>query len=278
MSRIKLFDHVSGKVKFSHKCGNNSVAKTLLHAVSNGVDLSNVFLCDADLRGVDLCNVDLRGADLRDAYLCSANLSYAYLRGANLRGALLCYANLSGADLRGADLRGALLCNTNLCSADLLTAYLRGALLCYANLSGADLRGADLRGADLHEANLFGADLHGANLNMVRGAYSACPTEGVFIGWKKASGFIVKLLIPDDALRSSAFGTKCRCNKAFVLDIQNVDGSPANVQVALSDFSNMFAYVRNSWVEVKDFDTNRWDECAPGIHFFVDRQEAVDYK
>ena len=292
MSRIELFDHVSGKVKFSHKCDNNSVAKTLLRAVSNGVDLSDVSLCGADLRGVDLCNVDLRGADLRDAYLCSANLSYAYLRGANLRGALLCYTNLRGADLRGADLRGAdlrgaFLCNANLCSADLCTAYLRGALLCYTNLGGADLRGADLRGADLHDANLSGADLHDANLSgadlrdadlrMVQGLYNACPVEGSFIGWKKASGFIVKLLIPVDALRSSAASTKCRCNKAFVVDIQTVDGGAANVRSVESDYDPMFKYVLNSLVEVKDFDTNWWNECAPGIHFFVDRREAVEY-
>ena len=25
------------------------------------------------------------------------------------------------------------------------------------------------------------------------------------------------------------------------------------------------------------FDTNRWNECAPGIHFFITRQEAVNY-
>lgn len=27
-----------------------------------------------------------------------------------------------------------------------------------------------------------------------------------------------------------------------------------------------------------DFDINRWNECAPGIHFFISRQEAVDFK
>ena len=26
-----------------------------------------------------------------------------------------------------------------------------------------------------------------------------------------------------------------------------------------------------------DFDTNRWNECAPGIPFFISRQEAVDF-
>lgn len=55
------------------------------------------------------------------------------------------------------------------------------------------------RGADLSDANLCGADLHGSNLRCAKGCYLSCPTEGSFIGWKKASGHIVKLRIPEDA-------------------------------------------------------------------------------
>lgn len=61
------------------------------------------------------------------------------------------------------------------------------------------------------------------------------------------------------------------------MDIQNCDGSPANVMSVASNRDPMFKYVRNSWVEVKDFDTDRWNECTSGIHFFVDRQEAKDW-
>ena len=31
-------------------------------------------------------------------------------------------------------------------------------------------------------------------------------------------------------------------------------------------------------VEAMDFDEDRWRECAPGIHFFIDRRAAVEYK
>lgn len=31
-------------------------------------------------------------------------------------------------------------------------------------------------------------------------------------------------------------------------------------------------------VSVADFDENRWNECAPGIHFFITREEAVRYE
>lgn len=172
--------------------------------------------------------------------------------GANLRGAVLYGANLRGADLYGADLYG-------------------------ADLRGADLYGANLRGANLREADLRDADLRGADLRGVRGAYMACPTDGSFIGWKKASGYIVKLQIPEDARRSSAGGEKCRCDKAYVVEIQNADGTKADIETIHSNHDANFVYTVGATVEVSDFDGDRWNECAPGIHFFIDRRAAVEY-
>ena len=151
-----------------------------------------------------------------------------------------------------------------------------------ANLRGAYLRGADLRGADLCEANLCEANLRGANLRRAdlrgaKGTYMACPTDGSFIGWKKASGYIVKLQIPEDARRSSAGGEKCRCDKAFVIEIQNIDGTNADIETVCSDHDENFVYAVGATVEVSDFDDDRWNECAPGIHFFIDRRAAVEY-
>ena len=163
------------------------------------------------------------------------------------------------------------------CGADLYGADLRGANLFGADLRGANLRGADLCGANLRGADLRGANLFGANLRDAKGLYLACPSEGEFIGWKKASGYIVKLRIPEDARRSSATGNKCRCDKAFVVEIQNIDGSKADVDTVASNYDSNFAYVVGAMVEVNDFDDNRWNECAPGIHFFIDRRAAVEY-
>ena len=148
-----------------------------------------------------------------------------------------------------------------------LEAIRRDAYLC-----GADLCGADLHGSDLRDAYLRGADLRGA-----KGCYLSCPTEGSFIGWKKASGHIVKLRIPEDARRSSATGHKCRCDKAYVMEIQNMDGTKATEDTVRSDHDKNFVYTVGATVEVPDFDDNRWSECAPGIHFFIDRREAVEY-
>ena len=105
----------------------------------------------------------------------------------------------------------------------------------------------------------------------------ACPTDGSFIGWKKASDYVVKLQIPEDARRSSAGGEKCRCDKAYVVEIQNADGTKADIETIHSDRDANFVYTVGATVEVSDFNGDRWNECAPGIHFFIDRRAAVEY-
>ena len=144
-----------------------------------------------------------------------------------------------------------------------------------ADLRGADLRGAYLREADLSEAYLSGADLSGAK-NVPYIPY-ACPDFGMFISFKKASGYIVVLEIPEDAKRLSATGRKCRCNKAKVLEIQNIDGTKANVTKVASNYDSNFVYEVGKTVSVDNFCEDRWEECSPGIHFFINRQEAVNY-
>ena len=144
----------------------------------------------------------------------------------------------------------------------------------------ADFSKANLRGADLRGANLSGADLRGADLSGAEGVPfipMACPDSGEFIGWKKASNYIVKLKILEDSKRSSATGRKCRCDKALVVDIQSIDGNSKAVDETTSDYDSSFVYKIGEVVSVDNFDDDRWDECAPGIHFFVNRQEAVNY-
>ena len=168
----------------------------------------------------------------------------------------------------------------NLYGADLTRANLYGADLTRADLTGADLYGANLTGANLYGANLYGADLTGADLKTTTNVNYpiACPEKGSFIGFKKVRGdFIVELEIPADALRSSASSRKCRCSHAKVISITTVDGTPAHVEVVYSKHDSKFAYKVGEAVKVDNFDTNRWNECAPGIHFFITRQEAVNY-
>ena len=169
--------------------------------------------------------------------------------------------------------------------ADLSYANLNDADLRGANLSYVNLRGANLIGVDLSDANLSYADLSGIKYNYLSiGLNLVCPSEGSYIGYKKAKikeedkeeEVIIKLLITEDALRSSAITRKCRCSKAKVLSITSLD-EIKSYNEAYSNWDNTFIYKVGEIVEVDDFDTNRWNECSTGIHHFITRYEAVKY-
>lgn len=253
-------------------------------------DLSDADLRGADLRGANLSDADLSNADLSSADLRNASLSNTDLSGANLIGADLRYADLSDANLSGADLRNADLREADLSNADLSNADLRGADIRYAKLNNADLNsayisGANLRYTDLRHADLNNADLKDANLSNADLRYAnnipyipmVCPEEGEFIGWKKAGQTIIKLHIPEDALRSSATTRKCRCSKAEVIEIYNLDGTISKQRCVNSNRDSSFVYRVGETVNADDFDKDRWNECSSGIHFFINRQEAVEY-
>ena len=216
-------------------------------------DGKRAVLCDVDLSNINLNHSDLRGADL----------SGASLSGANLIGASLSGANLSDADLSRANLNDA-----NLCCANLSSAY----------LIGASLSGANLSGANLSRANLCCASLRNVKCDEHTAFYALqCPEEGSFIGYKKAHGYIVKLEILADAKRSSATSRKCRCSAAKVLSITTVDGSEEVKEIA-SDRDSDFIYRVGEIVRVDNFDEDRWNECSTGIHFFITRREAEQYR
>jgi uncharacterized protein YjbI with pentapeptide repeats len=231
---------VGRSVLFEFEKENNTIKDTIIEAVKRGADLS----------GAHLSSADLSGAHLRCAHLRCADLSSADLSGAHLRCADLSSADLRCADLSGADLRG-------------------------AYLSGADLRGAYLSGADLSGAHLSGADLRGAkNIPFI-------PTylpEGEFVAWKKLeNGLIVKLKILEDSKRSRSTTDKCRCDKCLVLEFQNQDGSKSDLKTFTNKNYSECAYTVGEIVKADSWDENRWNECSHGIHFFIDRQRAVDY-
>ena len=196
------------------------------------------------------CGVSLSKANLKDA-----NLSWANLEGANLEGANLEDADLSWSDLADANLED-------------------------ANIKDANLKGAILNGANLNEADINGAVLNAAHLN---GAQNipyiplACPSEGAFIGWKKVEWkYLVKIQIPEDARRTSATTRKCRCDKAMVLDITSLDGETHFDEVVNYNYK-VTTYKVGEVVYPDSFDENRWNECSHGIHFFINKEEAINY-
>ena len=271
---IKRWDNEN--VIFSYSCKYNTISKTVEEAIKLDVDLSYACLKNTNLSYANLSNADLSNADLTNTNLKFANLSNADLSNADLTNTNLSYANLSYANLSNSDLY-----HTNFLYTD----------LSYANLSNTDISFtrnfafSNLNGTNLTNANLTNVDLAFTNLSTtildnVKGLNDQCPKEGSFIGWKKCydgNAFIVKLEIPADAKRCSATKNKCRCSKAKVLEIQNLDGTKADVARVFSDYDDFFYYQTGEIVYPDSFDDRFWHECSHGIHFFMNREDAVNY-
>jgi len=188
-------------------------------------------------------------------------------------GVSLVLADLSRTNLAGADLEGALLKCANLIGADLYRVNLKDAILI-----GADLCCADLNCANLEGAKLEGVDFRFAK-NIPNSVPMACPESGSFIGWKKVfdhGAYLIKLEIPVDAKRSSATSKKCRCSKAKVLKITNIETNKNVKEIYNFNFVGCM-YRVGEMVYPDLFDKNRWNECSHGIHFFMNKQDAIDY-
>ena len=123
----------------------------------------------------------------------------------------------------------------------------------------------------------------------------ACPEEGSFIGWKAVKEItevenqvtprILKIMVPKDAKRSSAFSEKCRCDKAVPLEVYDLEGNVVKPKGKLySLYIDLFKihatpleYIIGKEVYSDRWDTERFNECSNGIHFFMKMEEAVEY-
>ena len=162
--------------------------------------------------------------------------------------------NLSGANLSGANLSGANLSEANLSR---------------TNLSRTNLSGTNLSGADLSEANLWGAKNIPA---LIAAQLMACPSVGAYTAFKKCQEGVVELLIPADALRSSATTRKCRASKALVVKL------PDGCTEAHSGYDVLFCYRVGETVTADKWEPDRWIECGGGIYHFITREEAEAYQ
>ena len=152
-----------------------------------------------------------------------------------------------------------------------LPELLRSAYLQGANLRGANLRGANLRGAHMQDADLQDADLRGC-LNLPELSWTVVPSEGDIVVYKKLNEGVCKLMVPAKAQRLNATTRKCRAEYAIVLEL------PAGVEVGHSVYDPSFEYKVGATVKpTMPFCKDRWEECSPGIHFFITRQEAENY-
>ena len=216
------------------------------------------------------------------SYTCEDNTIGKTVEEAVKQGVSLALANLEYSDLSNLNLSNANLSYSRLVKSNLSNSNLYNADLCASDLSEVNLFNTNLSNANLHYTYLDFSDLSNAILDNVKGLNDQCPKTGSFIGWKKCIGadkkyYIVKLEVPEDAKRSSSTTMKCRCNRAKVLDIQKFNGTKADINEVYSEYDKNFKYKVGKTVEVPNFDERYWRECAPGIHFFMNIKDAVNY-
>ena len=150
----------------------------------------------------------------------------------------------------------------------MVTASLR-----YCDMGGCDIRGADLFGAVLEHAMLEGV----VSDERTKWFRLHCPEKGAFLAYKKCvNDRMVQLLVPEDARRTSATMPSCRCDKAKVLTIKSFDFKE-EFEEAWSLVDEDFVYRKGEWVQVDDFNEDRWQDSTTGIHFWLTREEAKAY-
>ena len=198
------------------------------------------------------------------------------------------YSNMKGKDFTQFQFEDDDFSHTDLAGTNFYNCLFRNCDLSYADLSNVNFIGADLRGCDLHGANISGANMNhsmldNANLKDIKYDDSTkffkmyCPEKGAFLGYKKCfNSLIVKLLIPADARRTSATATSCRCDKAKVMEIEDMY-TGEHYEEAVSYVDENFIYKTGHYVVAKNFNPDRWQDSTGGIHFWLDRKEAEGY-
>jgi hypothetical protein len=211
------------------------------------------------------------------------DLSLRRLSDIDLGGQDLSNINFSGTSFLHVNLKDAKMDHTDVSKALFLECPMQRVRLTNSDAACAVFREIDFTGADFSGSNFFCAALEGAILDEVKDDENtrffrlACPATGAFLGWKiGANRRLIRLLIPADARRTSATGYACRCDKAKVLSIKSIDGT-VSYEWASATVNDQFIYKAGEWAYPHDFNPYRWVEDAPGIHFFLERQQAIDY-
>nr|DAT41168.1 MAG TPA: pentapeptide repeat protein [Caudoviricetes sp.] len=230
----------------------------------------------------DFANMDLRGVDFKGQNLTGTNFKGADLEGACFIDTVLVSANFEGANLKKADFS----C-VNAWSANFNETNCKDTVFLSANLTEASFEGADLDGASFAQANLTDANLQDTNIvtaefdNTV-GIYPVCPEEGEFTGWtigedEDCNKYLVKIILPWFALRSSGTTRKCRTNILYTVSITPIgesleDGEcPDSMKIKHRDTE--LCLHKPSFDD--NFETDRFKTSSTDLYFWISKEEAL---
>lgn len=214
-----------------------------------------------DLREVKFKNMNLQGWDLSNLDLYKASFENCRLNGAVMNNCRADHIAFYDCDIRNLKL-------TNSMS--------RAVSFRYNDMEGIDISGSDIYASVLEDAHNQDKVIYD---DRTRWYKMSCPEEGAFIAWKCCTDLrVVQMLVPADAKRCMAAMETGRASKVKVLTIKSIDETE-EFDWAQSTVDPDFYYERGQWLEpANGFQEDRWKDSSPGIHFFLDRQQCVDYQ
>lgn len=116
------------------------------------------------------------------------------------------------------------------------------------------------------------ANLRGANLDEKEMCRFGQILKEPMTGYKKTKeGIVITATIPAGAIVFSINRSKCRTNKARIIDMGGQN------EVLHSSYDYKFEYRLLQDIEIEDFNLMYNVECASGFHFFRTREEAEKY-
>lgn len=237
-------------------------------AVFKDCDFSNFIFRDFELENVSFSNCKI--ADIRNIKCDCCRFiecEFSSIYNSEFRSTTFDFSDFEDGDITNSEFYS--------CSFDRADMY--NASFNHCIIDDSTLYGTNFSNASLTNTKITKCDTDECTCNLMLN----CPEKGSFTAFKKARSdsseqVVVELRVPADAKRSSATSRKCRVSKAKVISITSCDGKQS-YKTAHACYRHVFKYTVGEVVKVDDFDKDRWNECAPGIHCFITRQEAVNY-
>ena len=282
-------------LRYADLCNANLSSINLTHANFSNAKLSGAFIIGADLSYSIFDNVNLFDSNLSDANLShskitntkftkslmiNAKFNYTFIKKSNFYSCNLFRSYVNASNFENCNFKRTTLTDINFCNCIFKKCDLSMSILSYSNMSSSKFIETNIK-----HAVLLNTILPDLKYNSIIGFNDECPKEGPFIGWKKCYDnnnnlYIVKLEILTNAKRGSGTSTKCRCDKAKVLDILNImtlKSESENINEVHSMYDPNFIYKIGNIIEVKDFDDDFKNTCSKGIHFFMNKKEIINY-
>ena len=297
-ANLAYIDFTDSDLSGSSFIGANCTAATFVNTVLDNTDFKCVNgSCSCFMHAKTKCCE----ADFSNSTFNNANFDYTLFDKCKFSNTSLQYASFNHAYLGNVNFEKADLYHIVFIIVNLVEANFNDTDLSFGYFSGANLFAASFKNTKLEDAFFADCIIEKTNFeNAVINEYTMfkeiaryetvmpnvsmiCPEEGSFIGYKigatspySKKRFLIKLEILESAKRLNGVSRTCRCDKAKVLDIINID-TKEHVNRCSSCYDYDFDYEVGKVSEVNEFDDDRWADYTTGIHFFMTKQEALDW-